>query len=314
MSSGREPEHVQESTANQTPATNRLAVSSWSWHDAYYAGAWSLLNLPADAASVGIPAIECNDFMLPPPRFSRVRRPLLSLAPGAPGELWRYSRATLHRLSARAAESRVSVLAWTINSDFTAPVSQWPAQQLYLRRGEAAARQLQGRLLRINLGGSADTPRARDEVIVSRLSSFVANSQRRYPGVKITLENHWGISTDIDRHLSIFDQVAARLGPSLRENFGCCFDPGNMPQGSERERWWQQLARRANHYHLKTSEFDDEGMEKTLPHTHLFELLQATGYRGDITIEYAGDGNAVEGVKQSILLWREHGAHFWRPS
>lgn len=66
MSSGREPEHVQESTANQTPATNRLAVGSWSWHDAYYAGAWSLLNLPADAASVGIPAIECNDFMLPP--------------------------------------------------------------------------------------------------------------------------------------------------------------------------------------------------------------------------------------------------------
>ena len=73
------------------PQIKRRQLTGWlsalALHDAYYAGAWSLLNLPADAASVGIPAIECNDFMLPPPRFSRVRRPLLSLAPGAPGEL-----------------------------------------------------------------------------------------------------------------------------------------------------------------------------------------------------------------------------------
>jgi len=65
-------------------ASNILAVSSWCWHAEYYAGSWSLLDLPEAAVSAGVSAIECNDFMLPPPRL---RRPLLSLLPGAPPEL-----------------------------------------------------------------------------------------------------------------------------------------------------------------------------------------------------------------------------------
>ena len=60
-----------------------LAAGAWCWHDDYYAGRWSLLDQPAGAASAGLTAIECNDFMLPPPRLSRLRRPLLRLLPGA---------------------------------------------------------------------------------------------------------------------------------------------------------------------------------------------------------------------------------------
>lgn len=294
--------HTQEATAFQA-----LAVSSWSWHDTYYAGSWSLLNLPVDAAATGISAIECNDFMLPPPRRSRIRRPLFALLPGAPPELWRYSRATLQSLSAKAADSGVHILTWTINSDFTVSKWHWPAQQLYLRRGVAAARRLQTPLLRVNLGGTPETPLARDEAVIRRLYEFVASSQKRYPGVMVTLENHWGISTDIDRHLHIFDQVAAQLSPSYRARFGCCFDPDNVPQHSERERWWQELASRANHFHLKTKVFDDNGVENTLPHAHLFELLQSAEYQGWVTIEYAGDGNASEGVSRSAQLFTELG-------
>lgn len=281
----------------------RLAVSSWSWHAAYYAGTWSLLDLPADAAAVGIGTVECNDFMLPPPRLSRVRRPLLSLLPGAPPELWRYSRATLHQLQANARADDSAVLAWTINSDFAVPAAHWPAQRLYLARGLAAARLLQAPLLRVNLGGSPGTPSARDETVVQRLADFVRHSQQRYPGVTITVENHWGISTDIDRHLEVVDEVFARLAPSLRERFGCCFDPDNMPESDERERWWPELASRANHYHLKTKSFDTAGNDLTLPHFYLFELLQETGYRGNVTIEYAGDGVAAEAVRQSARLF-----------
>lgn len=286
---------------------NRLAVSSWSWHAPYYAGAWSLLDLPASAAAAGIDAVECNDFMLPPPRFSRIRRPLLSLLPGAPPELWRYSRATLRQLQANAQAHGSTILTWTINSDFTVPAAHWPAQRLYLARGLAAARLFQVPLLRINLGGSPETPPARDEIIVRRLAAFVRHSQQRYPGVTLTVENHWGISTDIDRHLEIVDEVAAGLTPSLRERFGCCFDPGNMPESDERSRWWRELAVRANHYHLKTSHFDADGSERTLPHHTLFELLRQTGYRGKVTIEYAGDGSATEGVQQSVRLFEQQG-------
>jgi sugar phosphate isomerase/epimerase len=297
-----------EERLQRPQAEDLLAVSSWSWHAAYYEGAWSLLDLPAAAAALGITNIECNDFMLPPPRLSRIRRPLLSLLPGAPPELWRYSRAGLRRLAADTFAHRVSILAWTVNSDFAAPAHRWPAQRRYLRRGLAAAQLLQAPLLRVNLGGSPATPRSRDEVIARRLAEFVILSQRYYPGVTVTVENHWGISTDIDRHLAIFDRANDRLQPRLRALFGCCFDPANMPDSSQRPAWWRELALRANHYHLKTTAFDAAGEDQNLPHAWLFQLLQEVGYRGKVTVEYAGDGPATEGVRQSASLFREYGA------
>lgn len=280
-----------------------LAVSSWSWHAPYYAGEWSLLDQPAAAYSLNIKAIECNDFMLPPPRLSRVRRPLLSLLPGAPPELWRYSRATLRRLQINAEENRTAIICWTINSDFAVPALNWPAQRLYLQRGLAAARMLRTPLLRVNLGGAPETPAERDPLVVSRLAAFVEDSQRHYPGVAITVENHWGISTDIDRHLRIVDAVAERLAPEVRERFGCCFDPGNMPDGPERPRWWRELAKRANHYHLKETGTDAAGEEGDLPHPSLFALLEEVGYEGNVTIEFAGDGDPAAGVQASARLF-----------
>lgn len=282
----------------------RLAASSWSWHEPYYAGRWSLLDLPRSAREAGVGYIECNDFMLPPPRLSRVRQPLLRLLPGAPPELWRYSRATLERLAENAAAEGVDILTWTINSDFTVPLWQWPAQKLYLRRGLAAARRLQVRLLRVNLGQREDVD---DGLVAKRLADFVMESQRHYAGLIITVENHWGISRDIDRHLDIVRDAAARLPAAFGACFGCCFDPDNMPAEDvpeqERARWWRELASEANHYHFKTTAFDDEGNDTALPHARLLALLREAGYEGDVAIEYQGQGDAVEAVRRSKALF-----------
>lgn len=294
--------HQADITTNEEPMhTTTLAVSSWSWHEDYYNGRWSLLDQPAGAVAVGLSAIECNDFMLPPPRLSRLRRPVLALLPGAPPELWRYSRATLQALRDAAAVQGVNILAWTINSDFTVLAYQWPAQQLYLRRGLQAARLLQVPLMRINLGGKAETPTERDQTVQRRLVAFVHQSQQYYPGLTLTVENHWGISSDIDRHLRIVDGVRAALPARLQAHFGCCFDPDNMPQGAERKRWWRELAQRANHYHLKTTTFHNG--HSHLPHHQLFNLLAEVGYRGAVTIEYAGEGEALAGIRQSAELF-----------
>lgn len=276
-----------------------FAAGAWCWHDAYYAGRWSLLDQPAGAAAAGLAAIECNDFMLPPPRLSRLRRPLLRLLPGAPPELWRYSRASLRQLQANAQARGVQVLAWAVNSDFAVPGRAWPAQRVYLRRGLEAARLLAAPLLRVTLGGSAETPRGRDAVIVQRLAALVQASP-----AAVTLENHWGVSTDIQRHLEIFDAVATALPASLQPRFGCCFDPGNVPEGPERPRWWRELARRANHFHLKTTAFDAAGDDTHLPHAAILDLLAEAGYRGAVTIEYAGDGDALDGLRRSVRLWQ----------
>jgi sugar phosphate isomerase/epimerase len=286
-----------------------LAVSSWSWHAPYYAGKWSLKDLPREAAACGLAALEANDFMLPPPRLSRLRRPLLSALPGTPPELWRYSRASLQSLRRSAGEQGTVLLAWTINSDFTVPAWRWPAQRLYLARGLAAARLLGVRLLRVNLGGSPQAPATHDDRTAARLAAFVIQSQAGDSALSVTLENHWGISSDIDRHLRIFDRARARLPALQQERFGCCFDPSNMDAGegegaeARRQRWWQALAQRANHFHLKTASFDAEGRETTLPHERLWSLLQAAGYAGAVTIEYQGDDEPAVGIRQSIALF-----------
>jgi sugar phosphate isomerase/epimerase len=275
-----------------------LAAGAWCWHDAYYAGRWSLLDQPAGAAAAGLAAIECNDFMLPPPRLSRVRQPLLRLLPGAAPELWRYSRASLRQLQANAQAHGVTILAWAVNSDFAVPGRAWPAQRFYLRRGLEAARQLDVSLLRVTLGGSAQTPRSHDAIIVQRLAALVQASP-----AAVTLENHWGVSTDIARHIEIFDAVAATLPAALRPRFGCCFDPGNVPEDPDRLRWWAELARRANHFHLKTTAFDASGNDTHLPHAAIFALLAEAGYRGPVTIEYAGEGDPQEGMRRSVRLY-----------
>jgi sugar phosphate isomerase/epimerase len=263
----------------------KVAVSSWAWAEAYYAGQWSLLDLPATAVAAGFTTIECNDFMLPPPRFSRLRQLALKALPGAPPELWRYSQTNLRRLRDGCRVVDAAVIAWTINSDFTVPAHHWPAQKLYLRRGLSAARLLAAPLLRVNLGGAPETPRERDELTARRLAEFVSYSQRLYPGVVITLENHWGVSADIDRHLQIFDAAASQLPPSLRDKFGCCFDPANMPIRPERPRWQRELAARANHYHWKRAAVDEDGRERPLPHAELQTILKEAGYAGWITVE-----------------------------
>jgi sugar phosphate isomerase/epimerase len=290
------------------PDRDRLAVGSWSWHAAYYAGRWSLLDLPSAAAALGIPWVECNDFMLPPPRLSRVRRPLLALLPGAPPELWRYSRATLRRLAVAAGAAGVAVLAWTVNSDFAVPAQAWPAQRLYLARGQAAAGLLGAPLLRLTLGGAADSPAGHDALVIRRLTDFTGQALERRPGLAVTVENHWGISADIVRHLRIVDAAAAGLPDGLRRRFGCCFDPGNVPEVPERERLWRELALRANHFHLKAEALDERGEERSLPIGRLFEMLRASGYRGKVTIEYAGSGPAEDGVAACAELFGRYGS------
>lgn len=280
-----------------------LAVSSWSWHAPYYAGNWSLLDLPTTAVDIPLYHLEANDFMLPPPRLSRVRQPLLRLLPGAPPELWRYSRASLRQLHANAQAQGVTLVAWTVNSDFTVPATHWPAQWLYLRRGLAAARGLGVSLLRLNLGGTAVTPVEVDGRILSRLVRFAEGALTAVPALQLTVENHWGVSSDPERHLRLLDGVAARLSPAHQARFGACFDPANLPDAPERPRWWRELALRANHYHLKTVRFDGAGNELTLPQGELVRLLREVGYHGRVTIEYAGELAPAEGVRQSIALW-----------
>jgi sugar phosphate isomerase/epimerase len=251
--------------------------------------------VPGAAAELGFGAVELNDFMLPPPRRSRVRRPLLGLAM-APAELWRYTEGNLQGVKGALDAAGVRCLAWTINSDLTVAGLRWGWQGYYARWGLRAARLLGARRLRVTLGGRPDSPVRLDGRSAGRLAGIVQGSQVWYPGVVIVLENHWGVSTDIGRHLAIYEEAKGMLREELRPYLGLCFDPGNMREG-ERERYWPALAREARHVHFKSGRM-------VIDYAKVFALLEEAGYQGDFTLEYEGDGEVGEGVLRSVALFK----------
>lgn len=278
-----------------------LAVSSWSWHREFYAGRLNLLHVPAAAAALGLDRVELNDFMLPSPRFGRVRR-LLMARPAGPAHAWRYADATLQRLKSGLDRAGVGCLAWTVDSDLTVPGAYWPSQARYLRRAMQTARLLDAPVLRLTLGGHPDQSSLADGRAANRLGKLVLESQRRCPGLILAVENHWGITTDYRRLIAILDMAQRTLPPAYRAQLGVCFDPGNVPP-ADRAEAWPHLAWRAVHFHLKTHSFTPDGDESAIPYDLILRILADRGYTGATTLEFEGDDDPAAGIRRSMALW-----------
>ncbi len=316
------------------PPVEEVAVSSWSWHGPFYAGNLFLHDVPREAARLGFRAVELNDFMLAPPRLSRLRALAFRWArwvvhqahlfgqgkppsplperlahvqsvlaafahrgdPRAPEELARYTQHNLKRVRAALDEARVRCIAWTVNSDLCVSEAFWPWQRRYLHWGVAAAQVLEAPLLRLTLGGKPDMSAEVEGRVVARLAALADEAARRAPACTLVVENHWGISTDPDRLLRILDAASERANRAV----GLCFDSGNLPPEA-RETGWARLAPRARHVHFKTYTFDSAGRETTLPYERILSLV---GERcTSVSIEYEGDGEPAAGIAASRALY-----------
>lgn len=270
-----------------------IAISSWCWHAAYYAGRLSLLDIPTEAQRLGFTHVELNDFMLPPPRFSRWRRPLLA-AFGAPQNLWRYAASTLQLL----AQAPVQIVSWTLDTDFTVNAWCWLWQKHYLAAGLRTARLLNCGVVRVTLGGTVNSPATLNDVVAQRLVEVV----RVFAPLTVAVENHWGLSTDYERLLKILALAKKHLNAQEATRLGVCFDPGNVPI-ERRELAWAALGRAAVHVHFKTYMFNSAGEESTLPYAQIFVGLTASHYRGYFVLEYEGEAAVEIGVQKSRALF-----------
>jgi sugar phosphate isomerase/epimerase len=280
------------------PSKIELAISSWSWHAPYQDGKLSLLHVPAAAAGHGFSKVELNDFMLPPPRFSRVRRPFLMVL-GTPVDLWSYTNANLQRLKTALDAARVQCVVWTVNTDLTLPQWRWPWQAHYIQKGIWAARLLGAGVYRIILGGRAGMEEAVDETVAGRLAWLVESC----PDLRVVVENHWGLSTDINRLLKVIALTKSRLPVASAGRLGITFDPDNLPKDN-REPHWRALINAAHHVHFKTFNFTPEGDETTLPYHLFFQWLKEVQYPGFATLEFEGDGDPNIGIERSIALFQ----------
>ena len=257
---------------------NRLAISSWCYGSEYYAGHFSLLDLPELASRLGISNIEFNDFMLPVPRFSRVAQPAYHLVGCGENDAWRYRISTLKKLKQKLDQNQQKCVCWTMNTDFSNSRS-WFGSSIYLWWGIQAAQILKVDYLRIILGGDEQSSEA-DSQIAQKVSGAVQRVLEQLPNTSVILENHWGLSTQIGRMTHIYAQARGRLKAAEQNRFGICLDPVNMLD-APLEPQWDRLIPHTKHAHLKLKKHSGEAIDLDL----FVSKLRQSRYDGYFVIE-----------------------------
>lgn len=275
-----------------------IAVSAWSFHDALYAGRMTQFDLPDVCVRLGFDRIEFNDLFWPPPPGSRVRylpwrlRGWVTRRDVWPAfhRTWLTSRQTRRHLAARCRATGIRCVALTLNSDFT---GEGPAQRRvalsYVKAGLAAAHTLGAPIVRV----TSDRREQSDDLSPGAVDRVVAGLQRataiaRAAGIRLALENHWGLTTEPE---TLHHLVRTVDSPWL----GVCLDLGNFPP-EQRQTGVQMLAPYAIEVHAKARSFDAGGEEPRIDYGAALSVLQQVGYAGSLVIEYEGDGDPAAGV------------------
>ncbi len=158
-----------------------------------------------------------------------------------------------------------------------------------------AAAYLGAPVVRINLGSTGDD--AKDDTIgvqrcIDAFNQILPIAKEL--NVKITIENHGGVSRTADRIL----RVIKGTDPAW---VGACLDFGNWPS-EKRNSESAKLAAYSYHVHAKARGFEADGEATDMNYKYLIGLLKRAGYTGAVSIEFEGAGDQVEGVRKSADL------------
>ncbi len=117
-------------------------------------------------------------------------------------------------------------------------------------------------------------------------------------GIRITIENHGGVSGTVAGILAVIDGTDPKYVGSL-------LDFGNPPVGFRPE-VFAKLAPHAYHVHAKLGGFRPDGEATDADYGKLLGILKANKYPGAVSIEWEGKGEAVAGVKKTRDLILKH--------
>jgi sugar phosphate isomerase/epimerase len=157
-------------------------------------------------------------------------------------------------------------------------------------------------IVRINIGGSGDDEKDSTVGVQRVIAAFneMLPLAKQY-GIKITIENHGGVSKKADWILAVIKGTDPKW-------VGSCLDFGNWPD-DVRYSETQKLANYAYHVHCKTHTFAPDGEETRMRYSRLLGMMKAAKYNRAVSIEFEGPGDQVEGVKKTrdliIKYWPE---------
>lgn len=247
-----------------------ICCDTYSLRDLFGNGTLTLETVPALMEELGIPGVAFNDFFF---------------------QSW--ERDYLDKVKVAMAKHKRVPVALIMEGNLATPDdAAWERQiEDNLKKLRAAA-YLGCPVVRMNVGGTGDAERDATYGVERVAAAF----RRMLPaakelGVRITIENHGGVSASADNILRIIELTD-------REWVGSCLDFGNWP-AEVRYESCRKLAPYAYHTHAKSYSFDQEGEETRMEFGRILAYLRAAGYKGALSVEFEGGGDQVEGVKRT---------------
>jgi sugar phosphate isomerase/epimerase len=263
------------------PGGNVLSCESYSFDQLLKKKQMTLLDVPVRLKQLGIKGVSLNDIYFPS-----------------------FDDTYLDQLDAaiHATDRVVTAFIIDLNGDFATDDDQKRRDNVEaVRRRLAAAKRLNAPVVRINVGATGKGEEADGTVGIARVIEAFKSllPTAKDLGLKLAIENHWGVSTHADWVLRIIQGTDMQC-------VGSCLDFKNWPKDADLYDEVKKLAPRAFHTHAKANAFGEDGEETGCDYARVFALLRHNGYRGAISIEWEGQGDCVEGITKTRDLIKKH--------
>ncbi len=254
--------------------TMKLSLAGWSLNERFMQkrNALRLLDFPKVARSrFGIDAIEPNNIFFESTTLKYLRE-----------------------LKKCARNEGVSILNIAVDEPFDMCQGGWLGRRAV--NGYAwwipIAAELGCTAIRANSGGG-DARSYSSAQFQACADNFANLADRARPlGIRIVMENHWGLSGDPDRMLKVRKMSS--------NAFDFLVDFGNWPKTLDRYAALEKIMPYAHAVHAKIYQIDANGRHPSFNLGRCVQIAKSAGYDGFLGIEYEGGGNQDEGVRRAM--------------
>ncbi len=209
-----------------------------------------------------------------------------------------FDKSYLHELRHRAFSKGLTVSGTAIRNNFCLPPGPQKDKEIaQVNQWIDHAAELWAPHIRI-FGG--DLPKGADKAaglqwVADGIKAVLTHAAER--GIVLGLENHGGITLQVEDHLAICDKVGQNPW------FGINWDSGGYQTNA-----YEALAKaapRAVNVQMKVSIAGAGGRDEPTDFGKIREILEKAGYKGWVALEYEGRANAVTAIPEVIAKMKQ---------